>query len=261
MLALVPLAALAASAPCDRPTTAADIDAAVHRARAAYATQDPVALAAASDEATHALACVVEPIGPDQAEAMHFVRGLWVATEQGEPATVPYLAAAHIGPDAALALALTERERETVDRLAEPLRQFQTAHGREAPPPLRGRLVFDGQGVERRPPTNAPYVLQRVAGAAVLDSRYVLPGDPPPRYRRLRPVLAGTALGLGVASAGLVVGGAATRSALFADHDPWLTTAEVDALQTTNHRLLIGAAATGGLGVIALGGWGLTYVW
>ena len=254
--------ALAIASPCERATTSGDILARSGRVRSAFADQDPIALAAASDETTRALECVVEPLDAGQVQALHFVRGLWAITALDETAAIPYLAAARPrGGDGAMGLALGDREQETVERLAPELDRFETSAGARVPLPLRGRVVLDGRLEARRVPGNAPYVLQRVAGGRVLDSRYVLPGEALPRYRRLRPALSATGLSLVAASAGLFVGGALSHQRLYARHDPLLSQAEVDALQKTNHGLLLGAAASGTAALLTFGTLGASYLW
>ncbi len=256
------LGSTAMAATCDRATTSAEVEAAVARARQAFADHDDIALAAAADEATRAVECVVEPLEPGHTEAVHLVRGLWAATEGGVDAPVPFLARAQVrAEDSPLGTALSDAEQRLVSDLEGQLEVFETQRNGDVPPPLRGRILLDGRSTERRPPANAPYVLQQVSGTTVLETSYVVPGDDLPHYRRRRPVLAATAGGFAAASLGLLAAGALTVNTLYAEHDPLLTDAEVEALRSANHGFLITAGATGAVAVVTAGAWGLSFVW
>lgn len=254
------LSSFAAAAPCERFTTGDDVDQTVSQARRAYAAQDPVALAAAVVEGRTAVQCLVEPVQPDLAEALHLAQGLWIAVEQGEDAAVPYLAAGRVvRGQRAVGLDLTDAESELIGRLGESLEAWTVAAGDPVAPPLRGRVVLDGDGDLHRLPANAPVVLQRVRGESVLATDYVPPSAEAPRYRRLRPVLSTTAALWAVGTAGLVTGAALTRAELYADHDLPLTDGQVQALADRNHGLLIGAAVTGTFTAVTAGALVLSY--
>lgn len=248
------------AADCERPTTGVEVEQAVARARAAYAEEDPVALAASVVDARVAAQCLVEPAPSELADALHLAQGLWAAVETGDEAAVPYLAAGRLQRGTrVMAPDLTDAETQLIARVGPALDPWTTVAGPRLAPSLRGRVNLDGDRSVRRVPVNEPFLFQHLRGGTVLATEYLPPGRTPPPYRRMRPAITWTGVGLGVAGAGLLTGAALTRAELYADHPAPLTDDEVRGIARRNHAFLGAAAVASGLSVVSFGALAVSY--
>ena len=202
---------------------------------------------AALREAQAALPCLTDPIDPQTADRIHFAEAL-LRREAGLPDAEQYLAACCTpswrGPPP-----YQQLREEQHPWLAE--ERSVPVPNHRLPRPLTGQLAVDGErGVTAYNDQN-PYVFQQVwRNGRVGAPAYVRPGQAPPPYPQLRPVLASVALGgFLVSGTGFLVSDL-TRQEL--DSESW-DTGELQALR----NLQVGnnaAFVTGvGGGLVGLG--------
>ncbi|MCB9779302.1 MAG: hypothetical protein H6742_12115 [Alphaproteobacteria bacterium] len=235
---------------CPEPLYQGDLQAAMDLAEDIRSSGEPAAFEAAMRDVESMLDCVVEPVGPELALDLHRLQG-WKRQAAGQSTdAVPYLAAGEWQP-----------AEDDDGPLAKAVHDWAPSSGASLPPPVRGRMLLDGQSVDLRPSPAEPYLFQRLVGDRVTTTAYVHPGERPPRYPRLRRrlVVAGS-VGVGL-TAGLLVAADQERRQLTRDRAVPYTQDELDAVQARNHGLLIGATATGALTGVSFGVLGLSYLW
>lgn len=208
---------------CQVPRATADLVAGLETARQAYSDLDLEAFRDAVYGVRLVLPCVAEPITPHDAAEVHRFEGLLGFVERdAERSARAFASARAIEPNYRFPESLVPAGNGAlVDYTAvDP----DTGARERVPPPLDGRILFDGEPGTLRP-SDFPTVVQLVDGSGIVtDTAYLWPGEPLPAYAP-RPV--------------------AARDDVL-QPDPKSPTSAVGALRTgPNRSLLTGAAFTG----------------
>ncbi len=250
LMLLLGLSPAVARAACPEPAYLSTLEEALSLAEVTRASGSPASFEAAMREVDGVVECLREPMEPELALELHRLHGRSRQDAGLGDAALPYLAASGVEPDPSIEFGLSTN-----------LAGWDPGHGPKLPPPLRGRLLVDGQAVDLRPSTDEPYLFQHMVGERVTATEYVHPGQGTPRYARLRGRLAlAGAVGLGLGG-GLVLAAELEQRRLYQDRPVPFTPSELDDLQARNHRYLMGAGAMAAFAGTSLGVLGLSYVW
>lgn len=269
--------------PCLDPTDRSDLSMALGTARLSYNRGNLGRFTDALQDAEAALDCMSEPLTAEDIAALHRVEGLAIWAEGATVAAIPYLAMSR--PTAAeFTLAKEGGPEDEYDVLVANrtlLLTFRPEPVAELAPAARGRVALNGQVHDRSLLEDTPYVLQRSTARRVLQTTYVHPGEPIPRYPQLRRVLLGVGVaGLSVSAGSLYGAWAVDRqlqddpdlpNRIQADCSGWgdpgfecfepMSQAQAEQRQALNHALVVSGATSAVVGVGALGGLGLSFVW
>lgn len=231
---------------------------------------DSARFEAAVDRAGMLLGCLHEPVSPAVAASLHRAIGVRAFGDRDPLAGPAFAAARRIEPAARLSLSLFPPESPVHDTWsAIPLDSLKTE---PLPSPAEGRITLDGLVAVDRV-VGLPVVFQRsAADGTVVETVYLLPGDPPPPYptgrvARVRstverttassptagdghaPLLA-TAAASGVAAASLW-GLAVHGRSRYVDLDDPVPDPELDGLRTRTNALALGSITGAGVCVVS----------
>lgn len=260
-----------ARAACDAPADTTAITSAISDAEATFADLDIAAFKEATDRIRAVIPCLQDPVTRRVAAEVHRFLGIRAFGDR-DPAAPTYFAAARsIEPDYVFPPELIPEGNP----LHQVYRSIDLTTGRSVPvsEPAGGYLQFDGRsGAER--PAAWPTLFQRFdSSGAVVDTRYLHPGDPLPDYpvKRVRIVVvdpgpepvepivpvrpppspARTPLLVGALSAaaatGVMYGMAGVAKGTF--NDPSTPDADLDALRRRANTLSVASAVTGTVGL------------
>lgn len=224
----------------------AEAQASVSAAESAWGVDEP-AFRSAVASLVKVVPCLVEPLTPSEAAAVHRVYGLAAWLNGDVEAARRAFAAARVADPAWTFPARMAPEGNPVRALydaATPL-----PGGDTLPPPKGAHVLLDGANSRTRP-LGRPVLLQLVRGEQATTTTWLAAGDPVPAYPRAGEGLRAPLLvGAGVAALGA---GALTVVAWRLHDDPpeFESDEDLAGIQAANHGTLIGAA---GLGVVALG--------
>lgn len=244
--------ARALAADCLAPSVAADISARLDAAEAGYIALDETRFVDSLDDAALVLPCVTDTITRDQSARYHRFEGLRLYTVGDKrTATLALRASRVIEPRYRFDDALLPKEHELRREYdALPLAEGTVA---TVARPKRGSLRFDGTATQARPTERATIFQLLDAEGKVLDTAYVYPGQPLPRYDavpRTRNALLGASAGA-VVLAGVFYGLAWGANAQF--NDTTNTAITYDELKDLQGQTVAFTAVSGGLLAVAAG--------
>jgi hypothetical protein len=265
MVPIAPLLLLSLSAhaqDCAVSSTSAELVETLQSAEAAWQSADEKGFLSKMEEAVIQLPCVNDPLEPALAARYHRDLGLWLwVSKQPERAQEAFGAAKRVDPGAGLPKELAPK--------GHPVRKmFDASEPADAaaavPPPVEGKVLFDGSEGERPTQVNTVFQLE-AEGLATLTS-YLRPGTALPEYEvYVAPPETGPkgwhfAVGAGAlaaASGGLLLGARSTHIE-FTEQSPDNGT-DLDSLYAKNRALstssAILAGTAGALGVVAVFTW------
>jgi hypothetical protein len=262
----LPLLGLARAAlGCEQPASPAELDEALARADQAMAVLDVPAFEAAAQTALDRLACLGEPLTPEQSAVVHRVVGLRAFGRREALAPAAFAAARRAAPEVPLPQGLFPADSPVSNAWsALPLDGLQL---QELPAPEQGWLVLDGVVTGERA-VGLPVVLQWVReDGAVGLSRYLeqdgAPGlypvaGEPRRGVRARAPLAATTAGTGALAATLW-GLSLYGHARYLDLDRPVGDDRLDGLRTRTNTLAV--ASAGSAALCAVSGLLLVVTW
>lgn len=276
VLALVSLALAAPVSACPETWTGRGLLDVVASADLAMGRMDSDGYLAARDLLLTRLGCLAEPLQGPTAGAVHRVVATGAFLERQEARIAPALAGLLAADPGYQIPAALYPDGHLVRRLLPhaALLARETATRPLAPPPS-GWLEVDGISAAAAPVSRAAIVQAVDAQGAVIETRYVWPGDDlgawsapaaapvaalpaPPRPARARvPLLVAT--GASLVATGALYALAADRHDAFLDADTRRSPEDIRALRLETNALTVGWAAAGvatvGLGV------GLAFAW
>jgi len=115
----------------------------------------------------------------------------------------------------------------------------------------RGQLRVDGVAHRLRPP-HLPFILQRISGVRVLSTTYVHPGDPVPRYPRLRRRLLVAAASAAVTTVGLLGASRYTEQRVLQQRESD-TEERLRRLRNSNNIMFVSGVGAGVISATCLG--------
>ncbi len=254
---LAVLVASVAAAPCGDAVSARVVDDLLEEAEASLGALDLDGFRSATVQVEAVLPCVSEPVTRALAARIHRVRGLQhYAASEPEQRDEAFAAARSLEPAYSFpstVVAESNPIRTSYEAAAASDEQVAQA------PPAQGELAFDGRRGIDRPAARASVYQRFDADGAVVDTAYLYSADPTPSYELLqapdRPArpwaLVAATAGASVATGVLVGLGYSAEAAWNAASSE----TEADPHRTRANSL---ALASGGAGVLALGGTVLT---
>lgn len=224
----------------------AEAHTAVDAAEAAWGV-DEAAFQAAAATLQKTVPCLVEPLAPQQAAAIHRIQGLSAWLGGDTDAARRDFAAARAADRAWTFPVAMVPEGNPVRALYEGAPALPG--GTPLPPPRGAALRLDGVPSRLRP-EDRPVVFQLTKGERAVHTEWLPPGAPTPTYAVAGAGLRGPLL-IGTGAAALGAGALSVLAWRMYEEPPVPTSeADLDAFVAQNHAAAIGA---GGLGVAAVG--------